>query len=176
MNNINHHAEPLNQNNNHPELYAARRPSVSSATQPSLIPQIHSRDNPSKVSKDSKPRDANGRKIKFTPTITRSTQQDQALPAPTTIPTGTVMEPVASFVRPDPDTIMISEPLESVRPKEPTLPKTLKTRTLRQALPLKYDIVSDVLNQKANIDVGDLISVSPQLKRQLISGCRICDV
>ncbi|KAG1001198.1 hypothetical protein G6F27_013099 [Rhizopus arrhizus] len=37
---------------------------------------------------------------------------------------------------------------------------------------IKYNIVDDVFNQKANIDVGDLIKSSHTLRRQLLTACR----
>lgn len=57
-----------------------------------------------------------------------------------------------------------------IQPK--TIDKKKKPRAKRLLLEIKYDIVSDVLNQKADIDIGDLIKVAPTLRRKLVDECR----
>lgn len=48
-----------------------------------------------------------------------------------------------------------------------------KTPRIKRTQPdIKYDIVSDVLRHKADIDIGDLITVAPALRRKLVSECR----
>ncbi|KAG1535373.1 hypothetical protein G6F49_013186 [Rhizopus delemar] len=49
-------------------------------------------------------------------------------------------------------------------------PKPIKRKT--KAPPIRYDIVSDVMNQKADISVGDLMVAAPTLRRKLASACR----
>ncbi|KAG1015607.1 hypothetical protein G6F26_013158 [Rhizopus arrhizus] len=53
---------------------------------------------------------------------------------------------------------------------KPTKPKASRSR--RTEPDIKYDIVSDVLKQKANIEIGDLITVAPTLRRKLVVGCK----
>ncbi|KAG1446250.1 hypothetical protein G6F57_017367 [Rhizopus arrhizus] len=57
-----------------------------------------------------------------------------------------------------------------IQPK--TIDKKKKPRAKRLPFEIKYDIVSDVLNQKADIDIGDLIKVAPTLRRKLVDECR----
>ncbi|KAG0904686.1 hypothetical protein G6F33_012743 [Rhizopus arrhizus] len=47
-----------------------------------------------------------------------------------------------------------------------------KTRKKTKAPPLKYDIVSDVMNQKADISFGNLIVAAPALGRKLAAASR----
>ncbi|KAG0817456.1 hypothetical protein G6F19_012791 [Rhizopus arrhizus] len=47
-----------------------------------------------------------------------------------------------------------------------------KPRTRRIEPDIKYDIVSDVLKQKADIEIGDLITVAPSLRKKLVEECR----
>ncbi|KAG0927323.1 hypothetical protein G6F32_012920 [Rhizopus arrhizus] len=47
-----------------------------------------------------------------------------------------------------------------------------KARTRRIEPDIKYDIVSDVLKQKADIEIGDLITVAPSLRKKLVEECR----
>ena len=51
-------------------------------------------------------------------------------------------------------------------------PKRRMPRTKRTPPEIKYDIVSDVLKQKADIEIGDLITVAPSLRRKLVNECR----
>jgi hypothetical protein len=51
-------------------------------------------------------------------------------------------------------------------------PKHKTSRVKRIQPDIKYDIVSDVLRHKADIDIGDLITVAPSLRRKLVSECR----
>ena len=50
--------------------------------------------------------------------------------------------------------------------------KPKKPRAKRTPPEIKYDIVSDVLKQKADIEIGDLITVAPSLRRKLVNECR----
>ncbi|KAG0898803.1 hypothetical protein G6F33_013282 [Rhizopus arrhizus] len=47
-----------------------------------------------------------------------------------------------------------------------------KARTRRIEPDIKYDIVSNVLKQKADIEIGDLITVAPSLRKKLVEECR----
>ena len=51
-------------------------------------------------------------------------------------------------------------------------PKRKTPRAKRTQPDIKYDIVSDVLRHKADIEIGDLITVAPTLRRKLVSECR----
>lgn len=53
-----------------------------------------------------------------------------------------------------------------------TKPKPRALRTKRAPLKINYDIGSDVLDQKANISVRDLITISPAMRRELTKECR----
>lgn len=57
-----------------------------------------------------------------------------------------------------------------IQPKTTEKPK--KPRTRKPPSEIKCDIVSDVLNQKADIDIGNLIKIAPTLRRKLVNGCR----
>ncbi|KAG1085851.1 hypothetical protein G6F39_012615 [Rhizopus arrhizus] len=50
--------------------------------------------------------------------------------------------------------------------------KQKRTRTKSEPTSIQYDIVSDVMKQKADIEIGELIQVAPTLRRKLISECR----
>ncbi|KAG1082549.1 hypothetical protein G6F42_022535 [Rhizopus arrhizus] len=50
--------------------------------------------------------------------------------------------------------------------------KQKRTRTKSEPALIQYDIVSDVMKQKADIEIGELIQVAPTLRRKLISECR----
>ncbi|KAG1611852.1 hypothetical protein G6F44_013448 [Rhizopus delemar] len=50
--------------------------------------------------------------------------------------------------------------------------KSNKPRTRRIEPDIKYDIISDVLKQKADIEIGDLITVAPSLRKKLVDECR----
>lgn len=50
--------------------------------------------------------------------------------------------------------------------------KVSKTRKKREPPKIKYDIVSSVFQQNSNIPVGDLLKVSPILKRKFVSALR----
>ncbi|KAG0860357.1 hypothetical protein G6F16_013269 [Rhizopus arrhizus] len=50
--------------------------------------------------------------------------------------------------------------------------KQKRTRTKSEPTLIQYDIVSDVMKQKADIEIGELIQVAPTLRRKLISECR----
>ncbi|KAG0925259.1 hypothetical protein G6F57_017307 [Rhizopus arrhizus] len=47
-----------------------------------------------------------------------------------------------------------------------------KPKRKTKAPPLNYDIVSDVLNKKADITVGDLMVAAPKLRRNMAAACR----
>lgn len=47
-----------------------------------------------------------------------------------------------------------------------------KPRTRKTAPDIKYDIVNDVLKHKADIEIGDLITVAPSLRKKLVDRCR----
>ncbi|KAG1388407.1 hypothetical protein G6F59_015973 [Rhizopus arrhizus] len=49
-------------------------------------------------------------------------------------------------------------------------PKPIRRKT--KAPPIRYDIVSDVMNQKADISVADLMVAAPTLRRKLASACK----
>ncbi|KAG1146906.1 hypothetical protein G6F37_011876 [Rhizopus arrhizus] len=49
-------------------------------------------------------------------------------------------------------------------------PKPIRRKT--KAPPIRYDIVSDVMNQKADISVADLIVAAPTLRRSLANACK----
>ncbi|KAG0923138.1 hypothetical protein G6F30_013937 [Rhizopus arrhizus] len=49
-------------------------------------------------------------------------------------------------------------------------PKKIRAKT--KPLPIEYNIVSDVLQRKADITVGDLMIASPTIRRQLSSACK----
>ncbi|KAG1181188.1 hypothetical protein G6F35_015979 [Rhizopus arrhizus] len=49
-------------------------------------------------------------------------------------------------------------------------PKPIRRKTM--APPIRYDIVSDVMNQKADISVADLIVAAPTLRRSLANACK----
>ena len=49
-------------------------------------------------------------------------------------------------------------------------PKPIRRKTM--APPIRYDIVSDVMNQKADISVADLMVAAPTLRRKLASACK----
>ncbi|KAG1135297.1 hypothetical protein G6F37_014001 [Rhizopus arrhizus] len=51
-----------------------------------------------------------------------------------------------------------------IQMEEKSKPK--KPRAKRSPPEIKYDIVSDVLNHKADIEIGDLIAVAPSLRRK----------
>ncbi|CEG75945.1 hypothetical protein RMATCC62417_10912 [Rhizopus microsporus] len=53
-----------------------------------------------------------------------------------------------------------------------TADKLKKPRTKRAPLEIKYYIITDVLKQKTNINIGDLIKIAPALRRKLINGYR----
>ena len=48
----------------------------------------------------------------------------------------------------------------------------LKKKRTSKPLHIKYDISNDILNQKANINVGELITISAPLRRQLLTACK----
>ncbi|KAG0881690.1 hypothetical protein G6F60_013800 [Rhizopus arrhizus] len=50
--------------------------------------------------------------------------------------------------------------------------KQKRTRTKSEPALIQYDIVSDVMKQKADIEIGELIQVAPTLRRKLVSECR----
>ena len=50
--------------------------------------------------------------------------------------------------------------------------KPKPTRRKTKAPPIRYDIVSDVMNQKADISVADLMVAAPTLRRKLASACK----
>ncbi|CEG84873.1 hypothetical protein RMATCC62417_18622 [Rhizopus microsporus] len=63
------------------------------------------------------------------------------------------------------------QPMEAdTQMEERSKPK--KPRTKRVQPEIKYDIITDVLKHRADIEIGDLIAVAPSLRRKLISGCR----
>lgn len=47
-----------------------------------------------------------------------------------------------------------------------------KSRAKPLPLDIDYDIVQDVFKQKANIEIGDLVTAAPALRRNLIKACR----
>ncbi|KAG1224883.1 hypothetical protein G6F67_009420 [Rhizopus microsporus] len=74
---------------------------------------------------------------------------------------------------PQPNTSIQTQPIEmdtDVPIQEK--PKRRMPRTKRTPPEIKYDIVSDVLKQKADIEIGDLITVAPSLRRKLVNECR----
>lgn len=56
--------------------------------------------------------------------------------------------------------------------KTTTQEKQKKPRIKRTPPKIDYQIGKDVLDQKANISVRDLITVSPAMRRQLVGECR----
>lgn len=63
------------------------------------------------------------------------------------------------------------EPMEADIQMEES-PKPKKPRTKRTPSEIKYDIVTDALKHRADIEIGDLIAVAPTLQRKLVSGYR----
>ena len=62
--------------------------------------------------------------------------------------------------------------LETDLPMEDIIQKPKNARRKRTPPQIQYDIVKDVLEQKANISIQDLIASTPMLRRQLASACR----
>ncbi|KAG1125712.1 hypothetical protein G6F37_013908 [Rhizopus arrhizus] len=56
--------------------------------------------------------------------------------------------------------------------EENKTPTPKKPRAKRTSPKIDYNIGDDVLNQKANISVRDLITVSPAMRRELNKECR----
>lgn len=57
-------------------------------------------------------------------------------------------------------------------PEVPERVKVKKVRRKTTAPKIEYDICQDVLSQKVNMNVGELVTVAPNLKRQLIKTCQ----
>ena len=70
------------------------------------------------------------------------------------------------------DTVPIHQPIQPRQESMEERLKPKKPRTKRSPLEIKYDIVTDVLKHKADIEIGDLIAVAPSLRRKLVSECR----
>ncbi|KAG0812679.1 hypothetical protein G6F18_013395 [Rhizopus arrhizus] len=81
--------------------------------------------------------------------------------------------------------IITQQPLVSHQPVVTRQPEAMETERIMQtsrtvkkpkrktkAPPLNYDIVSDVLNKKADITVGDLMVAAPKLRRNMAAACR----
>ena len=67
-----------------------------------------------------------------------------------------------------PDIMMDTDlPIEKRKSSQPKKPRTKKP-----APDIKYDIVSDVLKHKADIEIGDLITVAPSLRKKLVDKCK----
>lgn len=81
-------------------------------------------------------------------------------PGPSQTP-ATITQPIVNTTPMQMDTEL---PIVAQKPK--------KTRKKTKSPPIKYDIVTDVLQRKADITVGDLMTASPVLRRKLSVACR----
>ena len=70
------------------------------------------------------------------------------------------------------DTVPIHQPIQPRQGPMEERSKPKKPRTKRSSPEIKYDIVTDVLKHKADIEIGDFIAVAPSLRRKLVSECR----
>ncbi|KAG1135154.1 hypothetical protein G6F37_013073 [Rhizopus arrhizus] len=134
--------QPQNDNNQH--LYAAVRPNhpPEVATAPYIIP-VHTTQEKGKQ-----------------PTQKRNITRKQAKASSSNQPAISSQPMVAT----QPAMMDTDLPILSEKPK--------KIRAKTKPLPIEYNIVSDVLQRKADITVGDLMIASPTIRRQLSSACK----
>lgn len=59
-------------------------------------------------------------------------------------------------------------PIEKRKPPHPK-----KSRARKPAPDIKYDIINDVLKHKADIEIRDLITVAPSLRKKLVDRCKL---
>lgn len=96
--------------------------------------------------------------------------QPMVTPPPIATQRHIVAQPIAVATQP---TVTLQP--EAMETDQRTIQKNTKSKTLRKktkAPPLEYDIVSDVMNQKADISFKNLIVAAPALGRKLAAASR----
>lgn len=149
------------------ELYAARItkppiiPSSSTENDKKILKVKNTKTNPIKIAKDSAKPTTTAAKTRSAIAKTSYTAYDE---------NGMPSDLSSTVPMPSTDIIMTdAAPLAATTPSKSVSKPTTRTRT---PIVLGYDIIEDVLSSKANINIGDLITASPFLKRQLLLGCR----